>query len=145
MSLVSFSKGVSYTLSGNPITDNSVQTFLESGGMGIYDKGYGKTFTPTKDFESKVTILVNSGSSLNNVIVKPLLEIGTTATEFEACVQPTTYTADENGKVEGIIGNGEDVTLIGVNGVIISAEYNKDTNKVIECLVNAIISLGGNV
>jgi hypothetical protein len=37
------------------------------------------------------------------------------------------------------------MTLVADNGTTITAEYNKDTNKVIESLVNAIISLGGNV
>ena len=59
---------------------------------------------------------------------------------------PQTYTADENGIVRGIIGNGESMTLLtDTEGVTIEAEYNKDTNKVIESLVQAIISLGGNV
>ena len=35
--------------------------------------------------------------------------------------------------------------LTDTEGVTIEAEYNKDTNKVIESLVQAIISLGGNV
>lgn len=73
------------------------------------------------------------------------LELNTTATEYEPYVEPTTYTADENGNVNGIIGNGESMTLMADSGVVISVEYNKDTNKVIESLVNAIISLGGNV
>lgn len=59
---------------------------------------------------------------------------------------PQNYTADENGIVRGIIGNGESMTLLtDTEGVTIEAEYNKDTNKVIESLVQAIISLGGNV
>ena len=55
------------------------------------------------------------------------------------------YTADENGVVKGIVGNGEVMTLFADSGTTITAEYNKDTNKVIESLVQAIISLGGNV
>jgi hypothetical protein len=73
------------------------------------------------------------------------IEVGTTATEYEPYKEPITYTAGENGVVNGIVGNGEGMTIFSESGVTISAEYNKDTNKVIESLVQAIISLGGNV
>lgn len=73
------------------------------------------------------------------------VEIGTTATDYEPYKEPVTYTADENGVVKDIVGNGESMTLIADSDATITAEYNKDTNKVIESLVQAIISLGGNV
>ena len=72
------------------------------------------------------------------------IELGTTATEYEPYVEPITYTADENGNV-AVPSIYPTTTLIADSGVTITAEYNKDTNKVIESLVNAIISLGGNV
>ena len=72
------------------------------------------------------------------------IEVGTTATAYEQYNGHETYTADENGNIS-IIGNGESMTLIAEDGVVMDAEYNKDANKVIESLVNAIISLGGNV
>lgn len=57
-----------------------------------------------------------------------------------------TFTPNADGTVKGIIGNGEPMTLITDNAdATITAEYNRDTNKVIESLVQAIISLGGNV
>jgi hypothetical protein len=73
------------------------------------------------------------------------LEYGTKTTEFEPFVEPTTHTADENGNVDGIIGNGKTVTLIAESGVTISAEYNRDINKAFAELQNAIISLGGAI
>ena len=57
------------------------------------------------------------------------IEIGNkTAYEPYKC-EP--HTADANGVVSGIIGNGEDVTLMG-DGVTITAEYNVDTKKYID-------------
>ena len=41
-------------------------------------------------------------------------------------------TADKNGNVEGIIGNGEDMTLLADVGATITAEYNIDTKKYID-------------
>lgn len=73
------------------------------------------------------------------------VEIGTTATPYEPYKEPATYTADEKGVVNGIVGSGEAMTLFAESGATVTAEYNKDINKVIESLVQAIISLGGNV
>ena len=84
-------------------------------------------------------------STAENAIKVTQCEVGAFATEFEPYKEPETYTADENGKAQGITANGKAMTLIAENGTTIMAEYNKDTNKVIESLVNAIISLGGNV
>jgi hypothetical protein len=73
------------------------------------------------------------GGPVNNARADNIqLEFGTTATEYEPFVEPTTYTADENGIVKGIIGNGEAMTLIADSGVTISAEYNVDTKKYID-------------
>lgn len=59
------------------------------------------------------------------------VEIGETATEYEPYKEPIAYTADENGIVEGIVGSGEAMTLLADSGATITAEYNRDTNKVI--------------
>ena len=69
----------------------------------------------------------NSISTFSNIQV----EVGATATEYEK-VHCETYTADENGNVEGIIGNGADITLMAESGVVLSAEYNRDINKAFE-------------
>lgn len=56
------------------------------------------------------------------------------ANSFATAYEPyhcETYPADANGVVNGVIGNGEYVTLMG-DGVIISAEYNVDTKKYID-------------
>ena len=110
-----------------------------------------KTITVTTNTTKEIDRFViapldhSTGNNRNKKAEKVQFEFLGNATEFEPYVEPTTYTADENGNVRGIIGNGENMTLIGGNGIIISAEYNRDANKVIENLINAIISLGGNV
>ena len=73
------------------------------------------------------------------------IEVGETATPFEPYVEPITYIADENGDVKGVMSVCPSTTLIAEDGATVTAQYNKDTNKVVESLVNAIISLGGNV
>ena len=71
------------------------------------------------------------------------VEIGETATDYEPYKDPDTYTSDENGAVRGIVGNGEAVTLFADNGATITAEYNRDTNKVIAKLEATLSALLG--
>jgi hypothetical protein len=68
------------------------------------------------------------------------VEVGTTATEYEEYKEPITYETTEN-----ITSYYPTTTLLVEDGIIIEAEYNKDINKVIESLTQAIISMGGNV
>ena len=74
------------------------------------------------------------------------VEIGDKVTGWEDYKESVTYTPNTDGTVEGVTSLSPVTTLMtDTAGAIIEAEYNKDTNKVIESLVNAIISLGGNV
>ncbi|MBR7165262.1 MAG: hypothetical protein IKD18_03190 [Clostridia bacterium] len=93
-----------------------------------------------------------SGKTIDKVVyqytaargyVKDLqIEIGTTATEYEPYVEPTTYTADANGIVKGVTSLYPTTTLLtDTEGVTIEAEYNKDANKVIANLMEKIAAL----
>ena len=56
-----------------------------------------------------------------------------TETDYEPYKEPTTLTAEADGTVNGIIGNGESMTLLtDTEGVTITAEYNVDTKKYID-------------
>ena len=82
-----------------------------------------------------------TGGSLDNI----QLEVGTAKTEFEPYKEGETIVAKvgEEVKLTSIAPN---VTIFTDNtSAAIEATYNKDTNKVIEKLTNAIISLGGNI
>lgn len=60
--------------------------------------------------------------------------------------EPQTFTPNADGTVNGIPGNGEAMTLVAdAQGVTITAQYNKDTNKVLEKLIQAVRFLGGDV
>ena len=74
------------------------------------------------------------------------IEVGEEATEFEAYTEPIAYTPNTDGTVGGIASVSPTMTLLtDVEGVTIECEYNKDTNKVIEKLTNAVAALGGAV
>lgn len=90
-------------------------------------------------------VYCGSGITYNNAIVYPQIEVGDTPTEYELYKEGETVTTN--------IAKGAELASIAPNmtistdkeGVIVEAQYNKDANKVIEKLTQAIISLGGNV
>jgi hypothetical protein len=115
-------------------------------GEGSVNKAGGAFAFNTENYPSysyvEVTIKRNNNVALSGTAYFQI-ELGRgTATEFEQYKEPETY----NGAVESVPSLYPTTTLLtDTEGVTITAEYNKDTNKVIEILVNAIISLGGNV
>ena len=86
--------------------------------------------------------VLNSRCTFSNVQI----EKGSTATEFEPYKGGEMSVPSSDGTLENITSISPCTTLaVNINGALIDAEYNKDINKVIESLINAIISLGGNV
>lgn len=57
----------------------------------------------------------------------------------------TEYTADANGNIGRVPCKSNQVRLITSDVLVVKAVYNRDTNAVINELMQAIISLGGNV
>ena len=80
----------------------------------------------------------------NEVQFKDLqLEVGSFATEYEPYIRPVEY---EAGAVEGIKSIYPSATLsTDTIGAVIECEYNRDLNKAFAEMVQAIISLGGNI
>lgn len=73
------------------------------------------------------------------------IEDGATATDYEPYIEPTTYTADENGKLT-IPSMYPSMTVYTKNeGIDINAQYNRDINKAFKSLLDAVVSLGGKV
>lgn len=83
------------------------------------------------------------------------IEKGETATEYTPYVDPSTVTVTAGGKAytpnaDGTIkGISSTVLADGISteaeGMTIECEYNKDTNKVIQKLVNVISAMGGEI
>ena len=73
------------------------------------------------------------------------LEISDSPTEYKECIAEE-YAVNKDGTVDGAKSIYPTMTLLTDTGdAVIETQYNRDTNKVIEQLTNAIISLGGNV
>jgi hypothetical protein len=74
------------------------------------------------------------------------LELGGVATDREPAIDPTEYTPNADGTVDGVTALHPTTTLMtDTEGAVLDVEYNRDINKAFEQLVNAIISQGGNV
>lgn len=136
-----------YDENGTELTGSSAN--IDGMTYNSYFKGWFKednslTFTIPNTASYWCFGIVATGSGTLVTFSNIQVEMGKIATEYEK-VHYETLTADENGNVGGIIGNGEDITFIAEEGVTVSVEYNKDINKVIESIVSSIISLGGSV
>lgn len=114
--------------------------------IGIYAKSTtnrSKTFTITEANWYYVYFVGNG--DFENLQYHIQVETGSSCTPYEE-YKETKYTVNADGTVDNVVLYHPYTSLLSdTNGAAISCEYNKDTNKVMEKLTNAIISLGGNV
>ena len=86
-----------------------------------------------------IYINVPNGKTLNNLLIKPQLEIGAIATEYEPYITPTEYIPTADGTVNGVTSLYPNTTLTtDTEGVIINCKYNRDINKAFAALEAAI-------
>ena len=95
------------------------------------------------DFKYIATWLADN----TTVIFKDLqIQLGDASSDYEPYIEPTEYTPNTDGTVDGVESLYPNTTLMtDTDGVIIDCEYNRDINKAFAELQAAIISLGGNV
>lgn len=106
-------------------------------------------FTPTKDvtrIDLYAALSWSEGdgdtATWKNIMIVPK----GVSRNYEPFIEPTTYTPNENGIVEGVTSLYPSMTLTtDTSGVVIDAEYNRDINKAFAELQNAIINLGGTL
>jgi hypothetical protein len=112
----------------------------------FYVETRGKVVTVSEDIHTLyAAIICESGKSFSNVVVKPQIELGTTATAYEPYKEGETITTT--------IADGAELNSVAPNmtiytntaGAVIDCTYNKDTNIVINKLTQAIINLGGSI
>ena len=116
---------------------------------GVTNYIVNKTFT--LDIGDTITALwlqVPETNKVNfdNFVVKPQIESGSTATEYEPYIEPVTYIPESDGTVKGVKSIYPSMRFETNNSdVWLNVEYNRDLVKVIENLENAIIATGGNL
>ncbi len=75
-------KSKKYFLSGCPAGGSESTYYLHMRGYNK-DLGNGVIFVPGYDFTNRIDIVINKGTAVDNLIFKPQLEYGSTATEYE--------------------------------------------------------------
>ena len=76
-------KAGTYTLSGCPNGGGDNKYALQILGLSDWDDGDGYTFTLTEETVITIRIMIYSGNIVSNLLFKPMIEEGTTATEYE--------------------------------------------------------------
>lgn len=93
-------------------------------------------------------IVIKNGVTVDNLVFKPQMAVVSDGT---ASIPP--YEPYKSETIITTIAEGAELPSVAPNmtiftdnaGVVVEAEYNRDSNKVIEKLTQAIISLGGNI
>lgn len=144
-----FGQGVSLgdvaTFSGCPQGGSADTYYIYSAWTGHSDIGSGITLDNPKDTWFQLRIMIKAGVTVENLVFKPQLELNPTVTEYTPFVK-VEYSPDADGIVKGVTSLYPTMTLqTDTDGVVMDVEYNRDINKAFAELVQAIISLGGNV
>lgn len=104
------------------------------------------SFVVAKDTADIVLFFYSSGSqeeSATAIYDSIQLEVGNEVTRYDP-YEGGTYFPSSNGRVEGVKAVYPTTTIFtNTPGVSIECEYNRDTNKVIEEILNKITALGG--
>lgn len=129
---------------------NNMRVKYKSGGSNNIAVIYN-SLTLTDDVEAIYIYKNSPGTALTADvdITNICLEIGTGASGYEEYAEPITYTANEEGVVEGVVSHYPSMSFIGKDAggkwANVSVRYNRDLEKALNELQNAMISLGGNV
>lgn len=100
------------------------------------------TFTLAEKENFNAYILIPEGVSFSNVVLRPILNPGTTATEYESYKEPITYSVNADGTVEGVTSIYPTTTLIpDKEGAVLDVEYNVDTKKYIDKIYSQLASM----
>lgn len=102
----------------------------------------GSTFTISDGDLVEVDIRVGYEFTGSMKRLFPQIELGKNATKYEPYIFDEYIPKDGKITIEAYQPNS---TLMVRNGAVMEVSYNKDTNKVIESLIQAIISMGGNI
>lgn len=126
-------------------TTGEVQVYLSSQYYLTTSKNYTKTIA-VEDFPSAAAIKlrIRSGYTADNLTIKPQIEFGTIATEYEPYVEPQIVKANADGTVTGLTSIHPNMTLISdTKNVNIECNYYKDIDTYIDNLMTDIAMTGG--
>lgn len=125
------------------VTTGNSLIYLAGSGY-TWNNGASKTITEA-DLNSIVTLYGKSDSG-TYTIGQIWFSYGTTPTEYTEYIEPTEYTANADGTVEGVKSISPVMNISADKaGAVIDAECFLDPQAVITDLTNTVITLGGEV
>lgn len=139
-----------YYMTGNTSDECLLIASACNGDAYVYeaqDRGRGVILDLTdKTFDHvRVMMYVPAGNTVGKTIY-PMLSFEQAGTEYEYPQEVKTHIPAADGTVSGVTSLSPSMTILtDTEGVIVECEYNRDTNKVIDKLINAITALGGTV
>ncbi len=159
---IKFSKGT-YYWHCLPQEQTGVSAWVRYSEKTYRDTGKGIVVNLTEDTELYFYVTISTGTTVENLVLKPQFEKGTMASAYTPYVENVgnvivkrygtdegddlqEYTSNADGTVDNVKSiYPKTILMTDAQGIVVECKYNKDSNKVIEKLTNAIISLGGNV
>lgn len=137
-----------YFFSGCPKggTGTTYSLYLSTSDYVFYKADIGNGTSINSEDDKTVSIVINiaKDTTVENLVFKPQLELGSTATAYEPYTAAE-YTPAADGTVSGVKSLYPTTTLMtDTEGAIIEAEYNRDINKAFAKMQQAILSMGGN-
>ena len=137
-----------YFFSGCPTggAGGTYSLYLGTADYTFYKADVGNGIYINAESDKTVSIVINiaKDTTVENLVFKPQLELGSTATAYEPYTVAE-YTPAADGTVSGVKSLYPTTALMtDTEGAIIEAEYNRDINKAFAELQQAILSMGGN-
>lgn len=154
--------GKIYTL--NAETESAIKCIYLAAAAHSWNFGNQLTITESM-LNSKVVfygLSAKNGQGTGDCKISSIqIEEGEASTEYTPYIDPsavilsvengttgeiTEYAPNADGTVENVLSASPDMTIFtDAEGAIVSVEYNRDLQKIIESLINAVISLGGTI
>lgn len=110
-----------------------------------YEQGKGLTIELTEDGYIDVICVVRNGATANNIIFKPQIEEGDTATEYEPYIDPATVTLTRCGKNICDISNVGLVTVNAAGAQRAGIILDKPASYTFSCVASSDTSLAYKV
>lgn len=92
--------GITYTISGCPEGGSNSTYKIKGDRLGVYidDNGNGATYSFKYDTTAAIAILIYKDTTVDNIVFRPQLELGSTATEYEPPITGRELTVNASGK-----------------------------------------------
>lgn len=128
-------------LSGCPSGGSSSTYYLFADWVGVRDSGAGVVL-PTSTYRTySFTLVVESGTTMNNLLFKPQVEVEQKSA-YEPYIEPTEYAVNEDGTVDGVTPLDPTTTLMtDTAGAVLDVTYTRDANKVVNELTSRLAAL----